>query len=1246
VFVRRLLIFWLLLVAGLGAGCDGANPVTLITDTQGNVREIVADDAVFQDNVKLFQENLDDQIVEINADSITFTSTVPPLEVGDVVIKGDGLSQFTRKILTIDQVNGQTIVTTGPVGFNDIFKEADIAETINLGPEFLSDLQPSIPGVSFGEPVQVLAQTTTEVAAWELPVRFDDAVVGQNGRGSIALNGTVFLRLAIKTDLKVGFGGVERFALVPKVSIAGNLKATGSGSGDFRQEFPLCPEFSYPLVGFAGIGLNLGGQLLITVDGYIQSGGDVSVSGSVVMEGGVEATNNQWRPIYTFTPEFSVSAPRFLSDATLNLSLIQPKLRVNLADMGEVYVNAQMLKLEAQARAVSSPQPGYDVRVYRNFALEAGARLAIGFEPFVYRYNGYFPIVSGDRVQVAQLGVPLPAPPASGGLVLVTILGDQTPLKIGEERLLQSFQLQFSGFIPLPTFQDLDWRSSNSAVVRVTDFGFAALLRGVGPGTAEITAKPTVGSTGFFRQQVSSSGLRSISIVDESGVRAQTLSQTLGQTSGATITVPEFRSSALKARGLYADGSSTDLTYAFNWGVANDNARAFRNGQVDGRIEGTSTLSVSDPISGRTTNAQVRIQREPISFLNIFPLSPTKAQVTTGQTLQLRSNARYSDSSVREVTKFITWSSSDLTVARVENGLVTPVDAGEVDITVSDPSGRATYSKRVVVNQAAMTGLSVTPNNLQTVLAGTSQQFTATATFADGRRKVVSDKVVWRSNTDQVGTLSATGLFTFRSAGEVRVKALYRGFTATTANFEVKGPSLMLFTGQPADVLPETPFEVAVEIRDADNELWSPPLPVTLELFGGPSNATLAGTVTRTTVNGVATFPGLTVNQIGQGYQIRALSSGLPIAESDTFAGLDSGGPDPGSIVGHLFVGDRNGLDPSLHVIGVGDNAILEPASGGETSLGDRPEGLVRLGQYVYAATTGSTAQDNVIVGYSYTQATGALAPITVFDSPSTFASFFQPVFLTSNGSDALIYLAGSERFMYSFNVDSADGSLSGNASFQVPGSGSAGDLVYYDVPANTEDRVYVSLRDVGVIHVYGFNSVQGRVFGVEGMNPSDVSPLSIVTNPVSPTPGAMATLGNNLFVANPNNSGLSHFIIDASGALTEAVPSLVATGTAPGAVYSVANFLYVANSGDSTVSAYSISGNTVTALNGGTAYPTGDANPHSFAEVSLGGNQSALYVATSNRLVGFLLDTATGLLTSVEVGTVAGLVSPGEVRH
>ena len=68
--------------------------------------------------------------------------------------------------------------------------------------------------------------------------------------------------------------------------------------------------------------------------------------------------------------------------------------------------------------------------------------------------------------------------------------------------------------------------------------------------------------------------------------------------------------------------------------------------------------------------------------------------------------------------------------------------------------------------------------------------------------------------------------------------------------------------------------------------------------------------------------------------------------------------------------------------------------------------------------------------------------------------------------------------------------------------------------------------------------------------------------------------------------------------------------------------------------------------VDGGTAYATTTANPHSFTEVSLGASQRAIYVATTSGVDAFLQDTATGLLTALTAGTIPGLSSPGEVRH
>ena len=57
---------------------------------------------------------------------------------------------------------------------------------------------------------------------------------------------------------------------------------------------------------------------------------------------------------------------------------------------------------------------------------------------------------------------------------------------------------------------------------------------------------------------------------------------------------------------------------------------------------------------------------------------------------------------------------------------------------------------------------------------------------------------------------------------------------------------------------------------------------VTLALGNNPGDASLGGTLTATAVNGIATFSGLTIGQIGNGYTLLATSSALPSVTTTT----------------------------------------------------------------------------------------------------------------------------------------------------------------------------------------------------------------------------------------------------------------------------------------------------------------------------------------------------------------------------
>ena len=68
-----------------------------------------------------------------------------------------------------------------------------------------------------------------------------------------------------------------------------------------------------------------------------------------------------------------------------------------------------------------------------------------------------------------------------------------------------------------------------------------------------------------------------------------------------------------------------------------------------------------------------------------------------------------------------------------------------------------------------------------------------------------------------------------------------------------------------------------------ENVVTSSTAPVTISISANPAEGTLAGTLTAAAVNGIATFPDLSINNVGNGYVIKAVSGSLTAAVSSAF---------------------------------------------------------------------------------------------------------------------------------------------------------------------------------------------------------------------------------------------------------------------------------------------------------------------------------------------------------------------------
>ncbi|GIP37036.1 hypothetical protein J31TS4_03160 [Paenibacillus sp. J31TS4] len=142
-----------------------------------------------------------------------------------------------------------------------------------------------------------------------------------------------------------------------------------------------------------------------------------------------------------------------------------------------------------------------------------------------------------------------------------------------------------------------------------------------------------------------------------------------------------------------------------------------------------------------------------------------------GDTKQALVSAHYSDGSNVNVSKGITFSSSNPAVAVIdESGLVTAGGIGETVITAAYGGKSAEYRLSVT---ASLKSIAIT--KLKPMKNGETLQLTITANYSDGTTADITKYSTFRSSAPEAATVSDTGLVTAVAKGKTDITAVYAG---------------------------------------------------------------------------------------------------------------------------------------------------------------------------------------------------------------------------------------------------------------------------------------------------------------------------------------------------------------------------------------------------------------------------------------------------------------------------------------
>ncbi len=369
-----------------------------------------------------------------------------------------------------------------------------------------------------------------------------------------------------------------------------------------------------------------------------------------------------------------------------------------------------------------------------------------------YYFNIVFTDENGNRSaytmqQVTTASKPTPPPYPSVAVTGVSL--DQSELTLTAKD--SSATLTATVYPENASNKSVIWSSSNPKVAKVDENG---VVTPIAAGTATITVTTV---------DQAKTATTEVKVVELVGLKP----------SEKTMLIKPNQSYPFKLYALYSDGSREDITEEKDVTYRTSAKRIADVGTGvirAGKPEGKATITIT--YRGKKVKLPVNVSKVSVTALE---LQPTNTHVEVDQAESLHLTATLSNKKKQDVTKLATWSSSDPTIAEVdENGELTAIAPGTAVITavyggkeseVSIEVGEPVQVKRLSANKRTIA-----------LSAGKEKSVELTAYYQDNSKKNVTELANWSSADETVATVK-NGVISGKAKGTVMVRATYQGKT-------------------------------------------------------------------------------------------------------------------------------------------------------------------------------------------------------------------------------------------------------------------------------------------------------------------------------------------------------------------------------------------------------------------------------------------------------------------------------------
>lgn len=361
-------------------------------------------------------------------------------------------------------------------------------------------------------------------------------------------------------------------------------------------------------------------------------------------------------------------------------------------------------------------------------------------------------------VALVSFAIPAPALGAEDKIIGISFDSVPSPYKLYVEDDTELLRLwaEVEGSNSLQDVtSEATWSSSKSSVIKV-DKG---ILTALSAGSTQITARYK-GYTALLT--VTAEYMYDKVELNRSGSTAKLgdkLDIELGE---------ELQLDLIATKGT----SSTDVTSDAAWSSSNT---ALATVDADGNVKllGAGTVKITGKHKGQSAAVSLTIT-SPYKSAAISPDRLLEFKVGDSDQELTASAVRKTGETV-DITSIGTWKSGNVNVAKVEDGVVSPVGSGTTTVSVTHLGVTKSVSVVVRPSHQAMTLSGDKELHLQ--LQDAPVQITATVSDTADDSTDITSQAEWTSSNLFVATVSSSGLITPKAAGTTRITATYKGLS-------------------------------------------------------------------------------------------------------------------------------------------------------------------------------------------------------------------------------------------------------------------------------------------------------------------------------------------------------------------------------------------------------------------------------------------------------------------------------------